>query len=96
MCVLIFLQRLSKTFPILRIIKRDIVKNIETSSCQVPVTLSDLNKICIFFDGVSKTAKISNFVKIRPVGAELFQADRRKDGRRDGHNGANSRFSQFC
>jgi hypothetical protein len=31
-------------------------------------------------------------MKIRPVGAELFHAD----GRTDGHNEANSRFSQFC
>ena len=32
-------------------------------------------------------------MKIRPVGAELFHAD----GRTDGHDEANSRFSQnFC
>jgi len=29
-----------------------------------------------FFDIVSKNTQISNFVKIRPVGAELFLADR--------------------
>ena len=28
---------------------------------------------------ISKNAKISNFVKIRPVGAELFDADRQAD-----------------
>ena len=39
MCVLIFSTTLSKTFPILRIISRDIVKNVETSSCKVPVIL---------------------------------------------------------
>ena len=33
------LQLLSKTFPILRRIWRDIVKNVETSSCIVPVIL---------------------------------------------------------
>jgi len=32
-------------------------------------------------------------MKIRPVGAELFHADRR---RRTGHDEASSRFSQFC
>ena len=37
-------------------------------------------------------AQISSFIKIRPVGAELFHAD----GRRDKHDEANSRFSQFC
>jgi len=31
-------------------------------------------------------------MKIRLVGAELFHAERRTDG----HNEANSRFSQFC
>jgi len=36
------------------------------------------------------------FMKIRPVGAELFQADRRKDRRTDGHDEASSRFSPFC
>ena len=39
-------------------------------------------------------------MKIRPVGAELFHADGRKDGptdgNSDGYNEANSRFSQFC
>ena len=31
-------------------------------------------------------------MKIRPVGAELLDTD----GRTDRHDGANSRFSQFC
>jgi hypothetical protein len=31
-------------------------------------------------------------MKIRPAGAELFYAD----GQTDGHDEANSRFSQFC
>jgi hypothetical protein len=31
-------------------------------------------------------------MKIRPVGAELFHAD----GQTNGHDEANSRFSQFC
>jgi hypothetical protein len=31
-------------------------------------------------------------MKILPVGADLFHADRRTDG----HNEANSGFSQFC
>jgi hypothetical protein len=35
---------------------------------------------------------MSNFIKFRPVGAELFHADRPSDG----HDEANSRFSQFC
>jgi hypothetical protein len=35
---------------------------------------------------------MSNFVKIRPVGAELFYAG----GQTDIHDEANSRLSQFC
>jgi hypothetical protein len=39
-------------------------------------------------------------MKIRPVGAELCHADRRRDGQTDKqtnrHDGANSRFLQFC
>jgi len=35
--------------------------------------------------------KKSNFIKICPVGAELFHAD----GRTDEHDKVNSRFSQF-
>ena len=35
---------------------------------------------------------MSNFVKIRPVGAELFHADRRTDT----HNEPNSRFRNFA
>jgi hypothetical protein len=35
-------------------------------------------------------------MKIRPVAAELFHADRRTDGRTDRHDEVNSRFSQFC
>jgi hypothetical protein len=31
----------------------------------------------VFVDRFSENILISNFIKIRPVGAELFQADRR-------------------
>jgi len=34
-----------------------------------------------FLDRISQNIQISNFIKIRPVGAKLFHADRRKDGR---------------
>ena len=40
----------------------------------------------------SKITQISNFMKICPVGAELFYVDRQTDR----HDEANSRFSQFC
>jgi len=49
----------------------------------------------IFLDRFSKNTQISNFIKIRPVGAELFHADGRLDGQTDRHDEANSRFLQF-
>jgi hypothetical protein len=42
-----------------------------------------------FSTDVRKTLK-SNFTKIRPVGGELFHANRRTDGRTDGRDEANS------
>ena len=38
-----------------------------------------------------KNPQISNYMKVRSVGAELHA-----DGQTDGHDEANSRFSQFC
>jgi hypothetical protein len=35
-------------------------------------------------------------MKIRPVGAEMFHADRRAEGRTDRHDEANSRFRNFA
>jgi hypothetical protein len=39
-------------------------------------------------------------MKIRPVGVELFHADRQRDGQTEGrtdrHDESHSRFSQFC
>ena len=35
-------------------------------------------------------------MKIHPVGAELFYADRQTDRQTDRHDEPNSRFSQFC
>ena len=46
-----------------------------------------------FLDRSSKKARISSLIKIRPVGDELFHADEQKDGRTDGHDEANNRFS---
>jgi hypothetical protein len=41
---------------------------------------------------LEEIAHISSFIKIRPVGAELFH----EDGQTDWHDEANSCFSQFC
>jgi hypothetical protein len=37
----------------------------------------------MFLDRYSKNTQISNLMKIRPVGADLFHADGRTDGRTD-------------
>jgi hypothetical protein len=52
-------------------------------------------KIELFGQIFKKKSPVSNFIKIRPVGAELFHADRRKDERRD-MTKLNTRLSQFC
>ena len=41
--------------------------------------LSDFDKNMNFLNRLSKNPQISNFMKIRPVGAELFHADGRTD-----------------
>jgi hypothetical protein len=38
-----------------------------------------LIKLEIFFNRLSKKSQISNLIKIRPVGGDVFHADRRKD-----------------
>jgi hypothetical protein len=42
-----------------------------------------------------KKHSISNFVRIRPVGAEVFYAHGLMDKREDRNDEANSRYSQF-
>jgi hypothetical protein len=39
-----------------------------------PLFLSDFNKIWIFYTGFREKYQISSFIKILPVGAELFYA----------------------
>jgi hypothetical protein len=44
---------------------------------QYPLFFTDFNQQVKFLGTVSKNPQISNFKKIRPVGSELFNADRR-------------------
>jgi len=45
--------------------------------------LSDFNKNGIFIDRFSTNTKVSNFMKIRPVGAKFVYADKRTDRQKD-------------
>jgi hypothetical protein len=77
MCVFIF----STTFFVQNISlsrkKRDIVKNVEMCSCKVPVILVGFSWNLNFLGWSSKKFQVSNFIKIRPLGEELFHADGR-------------------
>jgi hypothetical protein len=55
-----------------------------------PLFLSDFNESKMLSKKFSKNTEISNYMKICPVGGELFRADGRTDMTKI------SRFSQFC
>ena len=84
-CVFLFsLQLLFKTFLILRTHKRDVVTNVEMSSCKVPITLVGFWWNLNFLYRFSVKAQISSFIKLK------------SSGRTDGHDEASIHFSQFC
>jgi hypothetical protein len=75
----------------------DTAINVRGSSCKLPVSLVRLQWHFNCFDRLSKNAQIPNFMKIRPVGIELFHADRQTDwGTENRSDQANSRVAQFC
>jgi hypothetical protein len=73
-CVLYFLY----TFYVKHFLFSDefteIVIHVETSSCKLPVILVGFWYNLSFLSRFSKNAQISSFIKIRPMGAELFHA----------------------
>ena len=48
-----------------------------------PSFLSDVNEYRIFWPDLRKNTRISNLMKIRPVGAELFHRDEQTDRQTD-------------
>jgi len=78
-CVFWFSQQiLSETFLILRRSKPDMTKNVYCLHIKYCLFLPYFNKICIFSTYFRKNTQISNFMKIHPVGADLFHPDRHK------------------
>jgi hypothetical protein len=69
---------LSETFLILITAQRYIAINIKKSLCKV-LFLSDFNKTLFFFIYFRKKFPVSDFMQIRPVGAELFHMDGQTD-----------------
>ena len=90
--VLILATNLSKKFLIVRRMVRDITINLRKSSCKVPVIFVRLYWNLHFLGIFSKNPRTSNFMKICPVGDEMFHADERTDR----HDKTNSRFSKIC
>jgi hypothetical protein len=59
-----------------------------------PLLLSDFNETN-FLHNFSKNSRISNFMNVCPVGAELLHADRRTEEQMGRYDKANRRFSKF-
>jgi hypothetical protein len=68
-------QLLTETYLILGKTQQDTVRNVYYTSCKVLVILVRLCWNFIFSTDFRKILKTSNFMKIRPVGGELFYAD---------------------
>ena len=79
MFVLLLWQLLPEIFLILERSQRDTVINAHRSARTVSVILVRFSHNLNFLDRFSKNNQISNFTKIRPVGAEVFHADGRTD-----------------
>ena len=58
------------------------ITNVARCACKAPAVLVTSNSTC-FLDRFSKETPISNFMKIRPVGAQLFHADGQTDRQTD-------------
>jgi hypothetical protein len=79
-CVLWYsLQIVCGTFLIPRRIERDMISYACGSSSKIPDTLLRFKWNLKFLDRFAKNTQISNFMKMRPLGAELFRTDGRID-----------------
>jgi len=55
------------------------IKSVYRPACEVPLFLSDFNETWICKTFFPNNTEISNFMKLRPVRAELFHADGQTD-----------------
>ena len=93
MCVLIFYTILFETFRTVRITSRDIVTNVKTLSCNVPVILCQILMKLKFSRQIFEESSNIKFRQNQSVGRRVIpcrQTDRHRCGKSD------SRFSQFC
>jgi hypothetical protein len=74
-----------------KIIQRDIAINVKTSSCKVPVILVGFYWNLNFINKFSEKGLNIKFHQNSSSGSTVVPC-----GQTDGHNEANSRFSQFC
>jgi hypothetical protein len=59
------------------------IENVDLASYKVPIIFVRFLRILNFLDRFSKNNQMPNFMKIRPLGAELLNADGRTDGQTD-------------
>ena len=74
------LQLSFENFLILRRIQPDVFSNVRVSSCKGSVILFRLQTNFNFLDRFSLKKRMSDFMEICPLGAELLHADRLSDG----------------
>jgi len=77
MCILVFCTRFFWNISHVRRNERDVIKNIYRPSCEVPFILVRFWWNLKVIDRLKKKLELSNLMKIHPVGAEMFHADRR-------------------
>jgi len=91
MCVLIFSAMFVQSISHSKKSSRYHKRTYKGFHVKYPLLFSTLMKLG-FYRQIFENTNISNFMKIRPVGAKLFHAD----GQMDRQDESMSRFSQFC
>jgi len=78
-----FLQIMSEIFLTQTRTESDVIRTVHRSLSEVPLLLSDFHETWILLIKFRKNTQIPNFMKIDPVGAELFLTDK-VTGRQNG------------